>query len=51
MDEKEHYLQKQKFFEKKMKWIKRQHSGFIKSKIDVVLSPEEADAEGIEHDV
>lgn len=49
MNEAELFAQKQKYYANKMADIKRKYSGFLK--FDVVLSPEEAEMQGIEHDV
>lgn len=46
MDERELYIQKQNYFEDKVTDIKRKFSGMI-----VQLEPEEAEKQGIEHDL
>lgn len=51
MDPREYFKKKAEFMRKRMADIKRQNSGFIKSNIDVILTPEEAEIQGVEHDV
>ena len=43
MDPREYFKKKAEFMRKRMADIKRQNSGFIKSNIDVILTPEEAE--------